>query len=229
MRQRLFFVLIFLIIWAPCVLKGQSYRLELGVTGGTSSYMGEANTNNPMYQPGMLFGITGRYNISGNMALKATMASARISGNTIGRAATFPSGEEIRFNRNLLDADVQFELGFSQYGVASYKPGSSFFCPYLTAGLGIIGYMTDKQRVSVNIPFGFGLKVKAMPRLNIGCEWLFYKTGTDNLDYAVSSSGFQLNNAWAGSSNWLKNKDWYSALKLIITLDLWGTGPECYR
>lgn len=229
MKLRGHIILLLLLIGTPGVINGQEYRLELGVTGGSSSYMGEANTSDPFYQPRSMVGIMGRYNISGNMALRANVATIGLSGDTYGRAAQFPAGEEVRFRHRIMNADILFELGFSQYGVASYRPGSSIFCPYLAFGMGLTGYKTNKQQVAFHLPFGFGFKVKVLPRVNAGCEWLFYKTSTDNLDYVTSTSGFQLNNEWAGSDSWQKNKDWYSALKLTITLDLWGTGPECYR
>jgi len=229
MKLRKVIIPIVLALFSPFGMKGQEYRFELGLSGGMSAYMGEANTDKPLMDPNLSYGLMGRYNLSGNMALKAQLDVVGISGEVGEPADGYFKGENIGFKRNLTDFSFMFELGFSNYGVPSYMPGSSWICPYLTVGLGVTGYQSDKKKVIPHIPFGAGVKMKALPRLNVGCEWLFNKTLADDLDYAKGSTGFQLDNSWTGTKVWNKNKDWYSVLMLYVTLDLWGTSSECYR
>lgn len=229
MKRLIMTLLTAVLLLMPAGVKGQAYRMELGLLGGGSSYMGDANSAKPLLNEELAVGLIGRYNINGSMALKANLLTGGISGSTIGDANGYLNGEAFQFNRRFVDAGIQFELGFYQYGVPGYRPGSSSVCPYFSAGLGLTGYQSDRTRLCANIPFGVGVKVKVMPRLNVGCEWSFRKTLADDLDYSDQTTAFQLNNNWAGAGTWNKNKDWYSVLMLYVTLDLYGTGSDCYK
>lgn len=229
MKRPMMMILTMLILFLPAGMNGQAYRMELGLLGGCSSYMGDANSSQPMIQAKPTFGFLGRYNLNGNLALKGNLLIGGISGSTIGNASGYLNGEEIKFNRHLVDAGIQFELGFYQYGVPDFIPTASKICPYVSAGFGLTGYRSDKTRIGVNFPFGLGVKAKVLPRLNVGCEWSFRKTYADDLDYSGGTTGFELNNDWAGAGSWNKNKDWYSVLMLYVTVDLYGTGSDCYR
>ena len=222
-------IILILFLLLPVGLKGQKYRMELGLAGGISSYMGDANSDKPLLNPNAAFGLTSRLNLSGNTALRGNLGLAGISGSTFDRIGNFMNGRAIEFKQTLIDANVLFELAFFQYGVPQYQPGFSLWSPYVTLGIGVTDYRSDRNRLSLNIPFGIGVKYKVKPRINIGCEWIFRKTFTDDLDYNSSLTGFQLNNNWSGSTDLNKNKDWFSVLELYITLDLWGTSPVCYR
>lgn len=229
MKQLRMTLMTAVLLLLPAGMMGQAYRFELGLLGGGSSYMGDANATKPLMNEAMSIGLIGRYNLNGSMALKANLLSGGISGSTVGDANGYYNGEVMQFSRRFVDAGVQFELGFYQYGVPGFKPGSSSICPYVSAGLGLTGYQSDKTRLCANIPFGVGVKVKVMPRLNVGCEWSFRQTLADDLDYSGQTTAFQLNNDWAGTGSWNKNKDWYSVLMLYVTLDLYGTGSDCYK
>jgi len=229
MKRLLLITLTLVYLFLPAGMKGQAYRMELGLLGGGSSYMGDANSTKPLMNERATLGVLGRYNLNGTMALKANLLAGGLSGTTIGDASGYLNGEELRFNRRFVDAGIQFELGFYQYGVPNYRPGASSVCPYISAGLGLTGYQSDKTRLCANIPFGVGVKAKVMPRLNVGCEWSFRMTLADDLDYSTGTTAFQLNNAWAGTGAWNKNKDWYSVLMVYVTLDLYGTGSDCYK
>lgn len=210
-------------------VKGQTYRMELGVMGGNSFYMGDANNNNLFEGKHPSFGLLTRYNLNDRFALKANALVAGISGTTVGAASTFYNGSELNFDRSIIDAGVQLEVNFFSYGAPDYKPGSSRFSPYLLVGLGLTGYKTDKTQICANIPFGLGLKVKVAPRINMGCEWSFRKTTTDDLDYVKDASGFQLQDSWSGNSSWKKNKDWYSMLHFYVSYDIYGIGSKCFK
>lgn len=229
MKQPYIFLVLFLLLLVPVGIQGQEYRYEVGFSGGLSSYMGEANTDKPLENPNGAFGLTSRLNLSGNTALRGNVFVAGLSGSTIGNDTHFMNGSGIEFKRSLVDANIQFELGFLQYGVPDYQPGFQKWSPYVALGLGLTGYSADKNRISLNIPFGIGVKYKVLPMMNVGAEWMFRKTMTDKLDYSTVSSNFQLDNAWTGNSNWNKNMDWYSILVIYVTFDLWGTSPNCYK
>jgi len=229
MKQRTIKWMVLMLLFLPVGVKGQAYRMELGLAGGSSFYMGDANSNQLFINTQPSCGLIGRYNLNGRFALKGNLQMVGISGTTLGHAGVYRNGAEISFDRNLVDAAVQMEMGFYEYGVPSYMPGSSSVSPYVSVGFGLTGYKSDKTHICLNLPIGLGVKAKVLPRLNLGMEWSFRKAYADDLDYSAASSGFQLNESWAGSGSWNKNKDWYSILQVYITYDLYGTGSSCYK
>jgi hypothetical protein len=96
-------------------------------------------------------------------------------------------------------------------------------------GVGAVGLKADKLDVSAFIPVGMGVKIKIFERFNVGCEWSFRKTFTDQLDYSDYGGDFQLSDPWLVESAQNKNKDWYSILTLNVSVDLFGTGSNCYK
>jgi hypothetical protein len=229
MKQQMIKWILLMLLFLPAGVKGQAYRMELGLVGGSSFYMGDANSDQLFANEQGSFGVIGRYNLNGRFALKGNLQLAGIAGTTVGNADAYIDGMEISFDRRLVDATVQMEMGFYEYGVPRYVIGSSRVCPYVSVGLGLTGYKSDKSRVCLNMPISLGVKAKVMPRVNMGVEWSFRKTFADDLDYSSSSTSFQLNDSWAGSGSSNKNKDWYSILQVYITYDLYGIGSSCYR
>lgn len=226
-KNILLIVVVFLL--ASAGVKGQRYRMELGLLGGNSFYMGDANSEKLFADKHSTFGLLARYNLNERLALKGNALVAGISGTTKGLASAYMNGLELNFDRRIFDAGVQLELNFYSYGAPDYRPGSSRVSPYILLGLGVTGYKAEKNKIGATIPFGLGLKVKALPRINIGCEWSFRKTLTDDLDYFENSPGFQLQDTWSGSGSKNKNKDWYSILMFYVSYDLYGIGSKCFK
>ncbi|MCE5175617.1 MAG: DUF6089 family protein [Bacteroidales bacterium] len=230
-RPGLFDMVMFVmaILLLPSGVKGQTYRMEFGLLGGSSFYMGDANNEELFYDAHSSYGLLARYNLNGRFALKANTILAGISGTTQGNASAFMNGADVSFSRRIVDAGVQLEMNFYDYGVPDFQPGSSKISPYILLGFGITGYESEKKDVCANIPLGLGIKMKILPRVNLGCEWTFRKTFADDLDYSASSTGFQLQNSWSGVGSWNKNKDWYSILMIYVSYDLYGIGSKCFK
>lgn len=222
-------IVITILLLLPVGVNGQSYRAEIGVLGGSSFYMGDANSDALFLGEHASYGLLARYNLNGRFALKTNTLLAKISGTTQGESSAFMNGADIGFERRVFDASVQLEAYFYNYGTPDYQPGSSRVSPYILLGLGFTGYEADRRKICANIPFGLGVKAKILPRVNLGCEWTFRKTFADDLDYAVSATGFQLQDSWAGAGSWNKNKDWYSILMIYVSYDLYGIGSKCFK
>jgi len=230
-RPRLEFrsLIMMALLLLPAGMKAQSYRMELGLLGGSSFYMGDANNSELFGNGHSSFGMLARYNLNNRFALKANAVFCGISGTTKGDAFAYMNGSEVNFNRRILDAGAQLELYFYNYGAPEYQPGASRISPYILLGLGFTGYEAEKRKFCTNIPFGIGIKAKVSSRINLGCEWSFRKTSADDLDYDKTSTGFQLDNSWTGSGSWNKNKDWYSILMIYVSYDLYGIGSKCFK
>lgn len=207
----------------------QAYSMEVGVAPGGSFYMGDANQNELFkdVRPSMNF--LYRYNLNGRFSLKGLVGMSGIAGSTQGQVFNFPTGVQLNFDRKVADASVQLEWNFYQFGMPSYILGSSSVTPYVCAGIGMLGVKASTVKASAFIPMGLGLKWKVAERYNVGCEWTFRKTYTDELDYVVNNAGFQLADPWLVKSSRNKNKDWYSVFSVNLSVDLESTGSKCYK
>ncbi len=210
-------------------LHAQTYKMELGLAAGPSFYMGDANQQRLFDNRKSSWNLLYRYNLNGRFALKGTMGLTGVAGTTAGSEFNFPAGTAISFERNLLDATAQLEMNFFEYGMPDYVPGSAKVTPYISAGVGLAGFRSDKVEATPILPFGVGLKVKVFDRFNLGCEWSFRSTFTDRLDYSSNIGGFQLEDPWLVESSRTKNKDWYSLFTLNLSVDLFATQAKCFR
>ena len=129
----------------------------------------------------------------------------------------------------LVDGSLQMEFNFYEFGAPDYLPGSSHWSPYVAAGLGLTGYESDKVRVSGSLHLGIGLKYTLPCRLNIGLEVSHRFSFTDRLDYSSQGGDWQLDDPWIARSDWNKNKDGYTTVKIFITYDFFFIGSSCYK
>lgn len=207
----------------------QTYRMEAGLALGPSFYMGDANQQRLFDDLRTSRNLLYRYNLNGRLALKGLVGWTGIAGSTIGSAHQFPSGQEVRFDRRLVDATVQLELNFYEFGMPEYVPGSEHVTPYVSAGFGLLSHRTDRVETAPCLPVGLGMKAKLFERFNLGCEWSFRMTFTDRLDYATNPGGFYLDDPWLTASSRIKNKDWYSMFTINLSVDLFATQAKCFR
>lgn len=202
------------------------YRYELGVMLGGCSYYGDANYNPVMKNMNMMGGVVGRYNINPRLAVKGSLAVARISGSTADFDNRFPGGD-IEFSRTLYDLGAQFECHFFAYGDGSGYKSSHRLAPYIFAGAGLTFAPEPVDNVfAMNIPLGVGVKYKIAPRINIGCELSFRFTLSDKLDVTKETAPV-LDDPYGIKSSGLKNKDSYSFLSISLTYDLSPKYRKC--
>lgn len=209
--------------------RAQAYRMEVGVAPGGSFYMGDANHEALFNDTRPSMNLLYRYNLNGRFSIKGLVGASGIAGSTEGQVFNFPPGVQLNFDRRVVDASVQLECNFYEYGVPAYVLGSTTVTPYVCAGIGMLGFKTADTKTSAFIPVGLGLKWKVAQRYNVGCEWTMRKTYTDELDYVVNNAGFQLTDPWLVESSRNKNKDWYSVFTLNLSIDLADTGSKCYK
>ena len=77
----------------------------------------------------------------------------------------------------------------------------------------------EKSTFTLNIPLGIGVKYKLKPRVNMGMDWKFHFTLSDQLDGIVDPYGIK--------GSMLKNKDTYSMLMFYISYDLMPKYRKC--
>lgn len=224
MRKDLMLAALLLCCPALTVAQDDGYLMELGVGGGASFYMGDANRQ--FYQgTNGAFAIVARYNANPRLALKVNLAAAGIWGTIENAYGTLPDMDPT-FSRTVYDAGLQLEWGFCGYGPEGVH-GSHKLAPYALLGLGLtFAPEPATNDLAANFPIGLGVRYKLSERVNIGAEWTMRFTTSDRLDVTQESQP-GLENPFGIKGKGIKNKDSYSFTMLYVTFDLFKRPCNC--
>jgi len=224
MRLRIIPITILLLCCIPAAAQDDGYFMELGLGGGGSFYMGDANSR--LYgNTNGVFSVLARYNVNPRFALKADLAAAGISGNTENAYGVLPGDEQI-FSRTLYDMGVQMEWGFCGYGMEGWS-GCHRLAPYGLMGIGItFAPKPARNDFAANFPVGMGIRYKLSERVNVGLEWTMRFSTSDRLD-VTRSDGTSLENPFLIKGKGMKNKDSYSFTMLYVTFDVFKRPCNC--
>lgn len=193
------------------------YKMEFGVMGGGSFYLGDANYHTFYKSTKPAAGAFARYNLNPRMALKFDLGYGGIAGDATNDKNKFPtlSAEELKFKSSVIDLGCQYEINFFGYGTGTGYKGHKRFTPYIQAGLGF----TYCRTFTMNIPIGIGVKYKFAPRWNVGLDWTMRFSLSDKLD--------GIKDPYNINSGFLKNKDNYSWTMLTISYDMFQKLRKC--
>ena len=198
------------------ILEPNEYRAEIGVAGGGSFYLGDANTvlfNNTQVAYGAFF----RYRFNTRMALKAEFTSTKIKGkfNYLNKSDSI--------NNAVSTFDLTGEFNFFDLEKNEYKRFSKIFSPYIFAGVGMMNYLyIGTTNLKPSIPFGLGMKVKIGKRWNLNAQWTTRLLLADNLegiDVLNDPNKFNGNNPF--------NNDILSTFTVGISFDIWKKKCDC--
>lgn len=226
MKKRL--TLLSMVLLACCTYSAaqeeDGYLMEMGLGGGGSFYMGDANSRLYNNTNGV-FSVLARYNVNPRFSLKANLSSAGISGSTENAYGVMP-GDELLFSRTLYDFGVQIEWGFCGYGMEGWN-GNHRLAPYGLIGIGATFAPKPAQNdFAANIPVGLGLRYKLSERVNIGLEWTMRFSTSDRLD-VTHTDGTSLQDPFMIKGKGIKNKDSYSFTMLYVTFDVFKRPCHC--
>ncbi len=226
--------LLSILILLPLVLNAQEedeYRMEVGGAVGTDFYLGDISST-PFRQPSVAAAFLLRRNFNPRMGLKTNLALAHLRGSSgkrfIPADAATPGAAggqpvSVSFKRTVLDLGAQYEMNLFGYGLGHEYQDMRRFTPYITMGMGFSLAMGggEKAALGFNVPVGIGVKYKLKPRLNVGAEWTFRFTTTDELDAGGQAT---LAHPFNIKSVGFKNKDAYSLFLVSLTYDI---SPKC--
>ncbi len=207
----------------PAHSQDRIYRLDAGIMGGTSFYLGDANPSTPFHRAQPAFGVQIRRALSPRYAIRLHFMQGSVEADTRDFKNKFPDGQQASFKKNLWDLGAQLEFNFLNYGLPRYIHESSVFSPYIFVGLGAVGYsddgITGSSTAALNLPFGVGFKYKIIPRVNLIASWSMHKLLTDDFD--TTRNNHLLNDPYNfGVQGSWKNADWYSFAMLALTFDM---------
>jgi hypothetical protein len=184
-------------------MASQAQRIELGVFGGGSYYMGDLNPKRPFELTQPAFGFVYRYNFHNRIALKASLTRGKVIGDDL--ITKYREERAINFESNINELAAVMEFNFFEYFTGSSR---SFITPYIFGGLGVFTYNpkatyngetfnlakintegvdyslfeSGGTAMAVSFPFGVGLKYSVNNVIGITLEWGMRKTTTDYLD-----------------------------------------------
>lgn len=191
------------------------YKMEFGLMGGGSFYLGDANYHTLYKDTKGAGGIFARYNLNPRMALKFDFGYGGIGGDATYSKNKFPEGTNLKFSESVYDLGCQYEINFWGFGTGTGYKGHKRLTPYIQAGLGF----TYCNVFTMNIPIGFGIKYKVAPRLNIGLDWTMRFALSDKLD--------GIKDPYHITSGFLKNKDTYSWTMITVSYDMFQKLRKC--
>jgi len=180
------------------------YRAEIGLNGGGSYYLGDANSQlfkNTQFAYSGFF----RFCINPRLAAKIEIANTNVSGTG--------------FKIQALATDVCGEFNFFDLEKNEYKQFSKTFSPYIFGGFGGVVYA---QSFTMSIPFGVGMKVKLGKRWNLNAQWTTRLLLADNLEGLP-----ELNNTNGLNGANPYNNDLLSTLTIGLSFDIWRKRCEC--
>lgn len=200
------------------------YLMEVGVGGGSSFYLGDANSR--MYDnTNGAFAIVARYNVNPRFALKANLATAGISGSTEYSYGALPGGQ-LSFSRTLYELGMQMEWGFCGYGMTGWS-GQHRLAPYGLMGIGITyAPKPVSNDLTASFPLGLGVRYKLSERVNIGLEWTMRFSASDRLDVTQNTDP-SFENPFMIKGKGIKNRDSYSFTLLYVTFDILERPCNC--
>ena len=203
------------------------YRYEVGGGLGVNFSLTDVNSQwygNVNFAGGAIF----RFTFNPRMALKTSLNYGQLTGKTDDLKNFYPVSpntpgtEKMSFKADskIIDLSALYEINFFPYGFAQSYLGHKRITPYLQLGLGM-AYSTGGKAFTANIPLGFGVKYKIVPRLNLGFEWRMHLSLSDKLENLEAPLGIK--------SSGFKNKDHYSFTFLTLTYDLSPRCPNCNK
>lgn len=203
------------------------YRMEIGVGGGLTGYLGDFNGNlTKDLQP--MASAVGRYNFNPYMGLKLNVMYGKMKGSSSDVKTYYPAFAEspYEFSNSLVGFDLTYEYNFWPYGTGRDYRGAQRLTPFVFAGIGgdyvNIKDGDKKSDFTANVPIGIGLKYKVGERMNIGLEWAIHFTLSDELDGQKDPYGIKSTGAF-------KNTDCYSTLQLTLTYSFSARCRTCHN
>jgi len=199
--------------------KEQVYFSEIGLNGGTSFYIGDANSTlfkNPQLSAGLIY----RQKINSRLAAHLEWNYTNVKGSGI-----ITDGSSVPFSNTLNVLDVCGEFNFFSYERKPYLPFSQIFSPFIFAGVGGMLYQYENTSLSFpkfSIPFGVGFKLMLGNRFNVNLMWSQRLLLTDQME-GVS----EFNNSAGLNGTNVLNNDLLSTVSLGITYNFWKKKCNC--
>lgn len=202
-------------------------KVEVGLLGGTSYYMGDLNPDTHFQRPEPAFGGFARYNLNPHISGRFSLLYMEVGGSEVKSPYIISDSptDPFSFQTSIMEAALVAEVNFLPFEAGN---PNTRYSPFIFGGIGglMFDYIDtdtgvlepddlnilgdpDKPGFSHAYLFGAGFKFYITRYLTGGIEWGMRYTDTDYLDL-VSLKGNPKNNDWysfAGLSLSIRFKD----------------------
>lgn len=206
---------------------------DIGIWGGTSTYIGDIQNVPPVQAFNPNFGAFFRYNFNPRISLRTQFITGKFAAN--GTIEETPWN----FEKNVQDLSLMVEINYLKYWVGERKTP---FSPYILGGVGVMYFpydldpaliavfnpdhnkglaVTEESVVALSVPFGFGLKTHIGKKFGVGIEYLMRKSFVDKLDNLddpralITDKGEEII-----YNDFLHNNDWSGYIGIHFTYKL---------
>ena len=201
-------------------------RLDIGIGGGSSFYMGDINENKLFYSPGIANGVFIKLNPDDRHALSLGINRGSVSASAQDFIEEKPFLYDIlafHMKSPIWDIHVAGEVNFLPYN--PMERNEKTFSPFVNIGIGMVFY-NGFQRSSFSTMFGGGVKRKLTERLDMGVKWTFRKLFADNLE--ITGNGYDQAEELLGENPSLfHNNDWVSFAGVYLSYNISGLDTDC--
>ncbi len=228
LRLSLIILLSFIAILCPTKVGAQQtamapYKFDFGAGLGMSGYIGDANSTNPFKHPGFTADLAARYIIDTRWALRASLTTLSLSGNTADMTNILPNNAQFEFSSQVFDLTVRGEFNFLPYGIGETYKRLRRISPYLALGIGFSISSADGHTAAAPaIPMAFGVKYKLKERINLYAEFSMTKVFSDHVD------GEYIADLNLIKTDFYKNTDWFSRLTIGISYEFGKRCEACH-
>ncbi len=190
------------------------YQAEIGIDGGGSFYIGEANSQIFNY-PRIAYGGFFRYRFNPRLAVKADLKSVTVAGFGIPDNPVYVG-------------DISGEFNFFELEHNPFKQFSKTYSPFVFTGVTLLTDVYNTQKLPVlGLLFGVGMKVKLQNRWNLNAQWSNRLLFTDRLE-GFKNDGVNDNPYGLNGSN-IFNKDFLSTFTVGVSYDIWKKPCNCMK
>ncbi len=206
------------------------FNHELGLSGGTAFYLGDANHVTPFHRPQWTAGAFYRYNIDTRWAVKLDVNYAVVEGDTRDFGYILPNGQSYaHFERGFVNIHAAVEFNFLDIGENNIYKSKFDATPYILLGVGLCAYndlYSGDNLYKFSIPFAIGGKWKINQRFTLGIEWSIHKLFTDSFDVTNANNAI-LDNPTSAPKVGFLDTDFYSLAKISLSVNLFDTKKFC--
>ena len=192
-------------------------KVDLGIFGGGSYYLGDINQSKQFYSLSYAFGGLYRFNINSRYTIRGSIFYGNLQADDQDFNNRFQQSRDNSFSGTVLDATLQLEFNFMPYSTFG-RVGE--YTVYTTGGIGVAFINISGPSSPLVIPFGVGAKVNLGKKMGIGIEWGLRKMFYDKLD------GFE-NPIDPEYRSFIHNFDWYSIAGISLTYKIYGGSEDC--
>ena len=192
-------------------------KVDLGIFGGGSYYLGDINQSKQFYSLSYALGGLYRFNINPRYTIRCSIFYGNLQADDQDFNNRFQQSRDNSFSGTVLDATLQLEFNFMPYSTFG-RAGE--YTVYTTGGIGVAFINISGPSSPLVIPFGVGAKVNLGKKMGIGIEWGFRKMFYDMLD------GFE-NQIDPEYRSFIHNFDWYSIAGISLTYKIYGGSEDC--